>query len=167
MDPEVDDERLQVGASRTFVHYIYQWEGLPYGQLTVYDFLKDASGNMITDVNGMPQKGELVPLGPGTAPTFGGWSNNFRYKNFIADFLIDYQFGGWIGSGTEFGGIATGLSPYTLTGRGVGIGTVSAEDLNTYYEYISDNIGIASAFKSDFIKLRQVSVGYNFPVGMA
>ena len=163
LDPEVNDEKLQVGASRTFVHYIYQWEGLPYGQLTVYDFLKDASGNIIPDANGMPQKGKLVPLGPGTAPTFGGWSNNFRYKNFIADFLIDYQYGGWIGSGTEFGGIATGLSPYTLTGRGVGIGTVSAEDLNTYYEYISDNIGIASAFKSDFIKLRQVSVGYNVP----
>ncbi len=164
LDPEVDDERLQVGASRTFVHYIYQWEGLPYGQLTVYDFLKDGSGNIIPDANGMPQKGELVPLGPGAAPTFGGWSNNFRYKNFFADFLIDYQYGGWIGSGTEFGGIATGLSPYTLKGRGVGIGTVSAEDLNTYYEYISDNIGIASAFKSDFIKLRQVSIGYNVPV---
>jgi hypothetical protein len=105
-------------------------------------------------------------LGPGTAPTFGGWSNNFRYKNFVADFLIDYQFGGWIGSGTNFGGIAAGLSKYTLPGRGVGIGTIAAENVNTYYEYISDNIGIASCFKSDFIKLRQVSLGYNFPAAI-
>jgi hypothetical protein len=58
------------------------------------------------------------------------------------------------------------LSPYTLTGRGVGIGTVSAADINTWYEYISDNIGMPSAFRSDFIKLRQVSVGYNFPAAL-
>jgi TonB-linked SusC/RagA family outer membrane protein len=166
LDPEINDEKLQVDNSRTFVHWIYQVEGLPYGQVTVYDFLKDESGEKIVDVNGMPQKGDLVHLGPGTAPTFGGWSNNFRYKNFIADFLIDYQFGGWIGSGTDFGGIAAGLSKYTLPGRDVGIGTVSAADVNTYYEFISDNIGIASAFQSDFIKLRQVSVGYNVPLAV-
>ena len=105
-------------------------------------------------------------MGPGQAPTFGGWANYFRYKNFVADFSIDYQFGGWIGSGTEFGGIASGLSKYTLPGRGVGIGKVKAEDVNTYYEFISDNIGIISTFRSDYIKLRQMSVGYSFPASM-
>ena len=95
LDPEVDNESLQVSNSRTFVHYIYQVEGLAYGQLTVYDYLKDAAGNKILDSNGLPQKAAtMTNLGPGTAPTIGGWSNNFRYKNFIADFLIDYQFGG-------------------------------------------------------------------------
>lgn len=167
LDKEVDNEKMLTGQSRTFVHYIYQMEGKPYGQLTVYDFLKDANGNILQDANGIPQKSaEMVPLGPGTAPTFGGWSNNFRYKNFVADFLIDYQFGGWIGSGTNFGGIAAGLSKYTLPGRETGIGTLAAADVNTYYEYISDNIGIASAYKSDFIKLRQVSFGYNFPAAI-
>jgi len=166
LDPKVNNEKLYVSGNRTMVQMIYQYEGLPYGQVSVYDFKRDESGKMTVDANGIPEKGEIIPLGPGQAPTFGGWANNFRYKNFVADFSIDYQFGGWIGSGTEFGGIAAGLSKYTLPGRGVGIGKVKAEDVNTYYEFISDNIGIISTFRSDYIKLRQMSVGYNFPASM-
>jgi TonB-linked SusC/RagA family outer membrane protein len=166
LDPEVNNEKLFVAGNRTMVQMIYQYEGLPYGQVTVYDFQRDSNGKMVVDDNGIPIRGGLVPLGPGQAPTFGGWANNFRYKNFFLDFSIDYQFGGWIGSGTDFGGIASGLSKYTLPGRGVGIGKVKAEDVNTYYEYISDNIGIVSAFRSDYIKLRQVSLGYNVPASV-
>lgn len=163
LDPEVDDERLYADGNRTMVQMIYHYEGLPYGQVTVYDFMRDESGEIVLDDNGIPQRGDLVPMGPGQAPTFGGWANNFRYKNFVADFSIDYQFGGWIGSGTEFGGIAAGLSKYTLPGRETGIGKVKPEHVNTYYEFISEHIGIVSTFKSDFIKLRQVSLGYNVP----
>ena len=165
-DPEIDDQQMKTSESRTRCHYIYQIEGLPYGQIMAHDYARDASGNITLDANGLPERGELMPWGSGVAPTTGGWLNNFRYKNFVADLLIDYQFGGYMASGTSMGAYATGLHKETLVGRDVGIGSVSHEDLHLYYERISASIGGETVYESDFIKLRQMSVGYNFPKAM-
>ena len=166
VDPENDEERLQTGRGRSLVHWIYQVEGMPYGQIMANDYLRDEGGNILLDDNGLVQLGELMPWGSGVAPTTGGWSNNFRFKNFVADFLIDYQFGGYIASGTSMGAYAAGLHKNTLVGRGVGLGVVAPEDLNLYYERIANQIGGETVYKSDYVKLRQLSVGYNFPRAM-
>ena len=166
VDPETDDEQMRTAEGRSRVHYIYQVEGLPYGQIMARDYERDDDGNIVLDANGLPVVGELITWGSGVAPTTGGWLNNFKYKNFVADLLIDYQFGGYIASGTSMGAYATGLHKNTLVGRDVGIGIVSHEDLNLYYERISASIGGQTVYKSDYIKFRQLSVGYNFPSAM-
>ncbi len=164
VDAEDKHERMQMEESRSLVHWIYQVEGMAYGQVMAYDYLRDASGKILLDANGLPQQGtELLPWGSGVAPTNGGWTNTFRYKNFTADILVDYQFGGHIASGTNFGAYAAGLHKATLVGRGTGLGVLSNNDLHLYYETIANNIGAVTVYKSDFIKLRQISIGYNFP----
>ncbi|MCD4769515.1 MAG: TonB-dependent receptor, partial [Bacteroidales bacterium] len=166
-DPENDEEMFRTERGRSLVHDIYQVEGLPYGQIMAYDYEYDGSGNIVVDAGGLPVRGpERVAWGSGVPTMTGGWLNNLRYKDFVADFLIDYQFGGFVASGTNMAAYAAGLHKETLVGRETGLGIVSHADLNLYYERIGNQIGGATVYKSDFIKLRQISLGYTFPSAM-
>ena len=157
--------------------------GEPFGLIVGVSYNRDDAGNIIYDIDsdGVPiaQEGERKKLGEGVAPLSLGWSNTFRYKDFSLGFLIDGKFGGQLLSGTNALGYSTGLHKATLEGRENGLEvsgidgdtglpfttTVAPEDLQTYYGRISR---IAEEFveDSDYIKFRELSIGYTLPEAM-
>ncbi|MGB0879015.1 MAG: SusC/RagA family TonB-linked outer membrane protein [Polaribacter sp.] len=150
-----------------------------FGSLYGVSYERDANGTIMYNIDGdgVPRavEGARKLLGQGVPPTTIGFSNSFKYKDFSLNVLIDGKFGGQIFSGTNTLLYRNGLHQDTaenreaLTVSGIDAATgdpftttVAPENLAIYYGEIAD---IAEEFveDSDFIKLRQLSVGYNVP----
>ena len=174
------DGAIGLGAPRTRNIDVRQIVGEDYGTLFGVSYERDDSGAIIYDIDGdgvpLARQGERKILGSGVPPLTLGFSNSFTYKNFTLNFLIDGKFGGQIFSGTNSVAYGNGLHKGTLDGRDGGLTvtgidgatnstfttTVAPENLQTYYSRIS---GIAEEFvsDSDYIKFRQLSLGYSIP----
>ena len=146
--------------------------GKPITQIMAYDYLRDANGNIIIGSDGIPKRGNFIPMG-GTMPTlYGGITNSFNYKQFSFSFLIDYRFGNKILSATEYYSYVLGLNKATLIGRETGIvadGVLENGQKNVinvpayaYYPELATNISTLSVLNGSFVKLRQATLGYNF-----
>lgn len=120
-------------------------------------------------------------IGNITPDWIGGLRNKFTYKNLAMSFLIDTQQGGDIFSLDMYYGLATGLYKETAAGniRETGIlnpGVALDGSANTVVTQkpgaFSNNYGYmaqpAKAFIYDasYVKLREVSISYNFPKKM-
>jgi len=164
---------MDMAESRTTVGFIQNRLGLPAYQVMVSDFKRDAKGNLELNASGFPQPAsELTAAGTSIHPTTGGWNNQFMFKNFALEFLIDYKYGAVIYSGTNAAAYSYGLHKETLNGRETGI-SVTGVDANgaaltktitaqQYYGALS-NISIVQTYKADFIKMRSLSLSYNIP----
>lgn len=146
--------------------------GKPITQIMAYDYLRDANGNVIIGSDGVPKRGNFIPMG-GTMPTlYGGIINSFSYKQFTFSFLVDYRFGNKILSATAYYSYVQGLNKATLVGRETGIvadGVLENGQKNTikvpayaYYPELATNISALSVLNGSFIKLRQATLGYSF-----
>jgi hypothetical protein len=117
-------------------------------------------------------RGDLVPMGSGIANLYGGFNNDFNFKNFNLSFLIDYKFNNKILSATEYYSYNRGLNQATLAGRETGVvadGVTEGGAVNTvvvpayeYYPKLATNISALSVLDGSFIKFRQLSLGYTF-----
>ncbi|MBJ6367432.1 SusC/RagA family TonB-linked outer membrane protein [Snuella sedimenti] len=154
--------------------------GEAYGTIVGVSYERDNNGNIIYEIDGdgvpLAVLGARKILGEGVPPLTLGLSNTFRYKDFSLSFLIDGKFGGQVFSGTNTSLYGNGLHKVTLEGRENGLSvtgidvdtgnefttTVAPENLATYYGRIND---IAEEFveDADYIKFRQLSIGYTFP----
>lgn len=141
--------------------------GLPGPQIRAYDYLYDAGGNIVVNSAGIPQRGEFRNYGSVLPTHYGGWNNEFNYKGISFSFLIDYNFGNKVLSATEYYSQFRGLHQNTLVGREGGVTTneitASAEN---YYQGLVQNVTSTSVVDGDFIKLRQLTLGYTFPQEM-
>ncbi|WP_420321317.1 SusC/RagA family TonB-linked outer membrane protein [Flagellimonas sp.] len=184
-----NDEDAPIGLEepRTRNVRIMQIPGERYGVIFGTSYVRDNDGNIVYDIDsdGTPiaRQGERKILGDGVPPWTLGFTNSIRYKNFNLNFLIDGKFGGQLFSGTNTTAIGTGLHKATLEGRESGLSvtgidgstfnadtgtgtsftaTVAPENLSTYWGRVND---IAEEFveDSDYIKFRQLSLGYTFP----
>lgn len=149
--------------------------GQPYGQIVGYKYKTDENGNRVFDEKGLPMRSdEQEILGDGVYKLTGGFRNDFSYKDFSLSFLLDFKFGAKLFSGTNYNLYSTGLHKNTLEGREGGIvgkgvnesgqvNTVNV-DAQTYWQYIASQ-GITEEFvyNADFIKLRELSIGYSLP----
>lgn len=168
----------------------FQLLGEDWGQLYGNGIKRNASGIAVVDPNtglfvSNPNKeyGSIVPK------TTGGLINTLSYKNFTFSFSLDYQVGGKFFSLSETWGHYSGLFEATAEtndkgynvrdavgdGGGVHVVAVSSADEKTVVDMYVDaqtyfhqfyNSQIAEPFVHDltFVKLREVSVGYNIPV---
>ncbi|MEX2369764.1 MAG: SusC/RagA family TonB-linked outer membrane protein [Bacteroidales bacterium] len=172
---EVDN--LSVGSpTRTVNGWIYHFEGKPFGMIAGYKAKRDESGNVIYDrTSGTPVQSELQILGKGVPPLLMGIQNSLFFGNFSMSFLIDGKFGGSLYSGTNDHAYYWGKHQNTVQNniREEGITltgvdrdgepfnrTVSAQD---YYQSIAFSITDEFVYNSDFIKFRELSVGYSLP----
>ena len=160
LTPEEDDENVRVEESRTRNAYIEHVEGLPYSQIMGFEYARDESGNIVLNDNGLPTRGDLVPLGTGVHPTSIGISNTLTYKDLSLSFLIDSKSGGYIYAATNAYGYFRGLHKNTLEGRETGLGDIAAEDVEDYYQSIAFNVSEEFVQKADFIKLRELVFSY-------
>lgn len=166
--------------------YIYHQVGEPYGIIKGYSYERNDKGEIIYNDYGFPVKGEIKKLGESVHPWTLGFSNNFEYKGFTLNILLDAKFGGSILSGTNNNVYSYGKHKATLEGRdgknvisvpqmgdipaiiGKGVkadGTPNDTKVQTmdYYMYIANNITEEFVYDASFIKLRELSFGYKFP----
>ncbi len=173
---------------RTRTVYIKHIVGRPFGMITGYVQPKDAAGNRMYTSEGKVVQGTTYEiLGNGVADLTGGVNNSFTYKHINVSFLIDFKAGGDIYSGTNVRLLQSGLSKESLIGRdgtmqitgvfqdgttntdgtphytGVETRTLSVEQAENYWGSVGDRDEAHFVYNASFIKLRQVTVGYDLP----
>ncbi|MEL6676951.1 MAG: SusC/RagA family TonB-linked outer membrane protein [Bacteroidota bacterium] len=166
---------IQVGESRTRNAYIQHRTGHPYSAIVGYRYARDEAGQMILDpATGLPTRtSALEILGYGNNPFTGGVLNELSWKGVNLSFLIDFQAGGDIYTATNAYAYFRGLHQATLEGRegGVPVNGVDSEgnpvsmnaDAEDYYQRIAFNITEEFVNPADFVKLRQLTLGYSIP----
>lgn len=168
---------MQMATSVNNYAYINSIEGSTYGSIVGTTKVRDANGNIVYDpTTGFAVKSALQELGKGVPPLTMGFTNEFRYKNFSLNFLLDGKFGNKVFSIMEVYAIRLGKLKETLPGRDNGLTitgvtakgdaysrTIAKEDLRTYYD---NDKNYTELFLHDgsFVKLRQVIISYNIPV---
>ncbi|QDK79287.1 SusC/RagA family TonB-linked outer membrane protein [Spirosoma sp. KCTC 42546] len=156
--------------------YINSIEGSSYGTIVGTTRVRDAKGNIVYDpTSGFAQKSALQELGKGVPPLTMGLTNEFRYKNFSLNILLDGKFGNKVFSVMEVYANRMGKLKRTLDGRENGLTltgvtptgdtytrTVAKENLRVYYD---NDKNYTDLFLHDgsFVKLRQVIFSYNIP----
>lgn len=149
--------------------------GEEYGVIMGTNYVYDDNGNRLVDEKGLYIASDGNEVIGHIFPDFtGGWSNSFRFHNFDMNFQLDFSKGGKYHSTTYLYGRYCGMLEETAANnvRETGIisegytqeGTpntqvVSARD---YYENVYTGPAAQNLLKSDYIKLREVSIGYTF-----
>ncbi|HEY3402627.1 MAG TPA: SusC/RagA family TonB-linked outer membrane protein [Ohtaekwangia sp.] len=158
-------------------------EGLAMNQLYTRTYLRNEEGEILVTPTGRLRASTGGPVGTGYFPIgssipkyTGGWTNTFSYKNLTLGVFIDYKFGGMVMSSTLLNMTRQGHSKMSLGGREGGLiidGVYDSGEPNTsvipvaslqghYSDYRNLQIGDPFVFKSDFVKLRTISLSYNF-----
>lgn len=182
LSPGVNTLVLGSGDPARFGNFsINQIVGQEYGQLMGFKYLRDDQGNKIFGDDGLPLRTDnLESLGSGVYKTTGGFSNDFRFKNFTLSSLFDFKFGAKIYSVTNAQLASMGLHKNTLAGREggyIGEGVTEdgsknavAVDAQVYWQAISgetgegvDNIEEEYVYDASFIKLRSAALSYTLP----
>ncbi|MBR1462016.1 MAG: SusC/RagA family TonB-linked outer membrane protein [Prevotella sp.] len=149
--------------------------GEEYGVIMGTNYVYDDNGNKLVDEDGfyIPTDGNVV-IGNIFPDFTGGWTNTFRYKNFDLGFQLDFSKGGQYFSTTYMWGMYCGMFEETAANnvRETGIiseGYTEAGVPNTtvipardYFENFYSGPAAQSLLKSDYLKLREVSIGYTF-----
>ncbi len=176
------------GTGNEFLGELRYTEGLPMNQLYTRTYRRDANGRIVVNdqgrllastgtTPGAEKTNGFLPVGSSIPKHVGGWSNTFAYKNLSLGVHIDYKFGGTVLSSTHLNMLRQGHSILSLEGRregedglvfpGVYVdsgepNTTVVSNLQSFYaDYRNLQIGDPFTFKSDFVKLRNVSLSYN------
>ena len=158
--------------------------GERYGALFGTSFVRDGNGAIVHElVNGYPRPkidNSRKILGFGVAPQQIGIGASFRYKSWDASVLVEGKSGGQIYSGTNATMMGTGAHKMTIPAGGREAGFVPngvMEDgspvtisipqgqQSAYWGRYND-AAEAGIYDSDYMRLRQLRIGYNFPSDM-
>lgn len=145
-------------------------------------------GQIIHNSTGTPLRDSELKLQGNYNPDWMlGIQNTFAYKNFNLGFLFDIRYGGIVVSRTKTIGSTSGQLEETLLGRengydltveGNGIispgviqnadgsftpNTIKITSRNWHNRYYERNNVEAAKYDASYIKLREVTLGYNFP----
>ena len=150
--------------------------GQPYGQIYGTDFTYDANGNKIVDADGMyVATSQKKSLGTITPDYNMGIRNTFRYKNISLSALIDIQKGGNYFSTTHMWGMYSGMLEESAANgvreNGILLDGVFADgtpnnqvvDGQDWAKGHYGGVDKLNVFDSDYFKLREVTLSYNFP----
>jgi TonB-linked SusC/RagA family outer membrane protein len=144
-------------------------------------------GQVVLDENGHYVKSENVKFGSVLPKYTGGVQNTVSYKNFVLAVNLDYQMGGKFFSLSDMWGSYSGLLARTATlndkgnsirdavSDGGGVHVVGVDvNKNTvdmyvdaqdyFHSMVSNNVFDEFIYDLTFVKLREVSIGYRFPV---
>lgn len=184
--PGVDNYKM---ASVPFGGSINAFVGKTYGAIMGTNYVFDKKGNKVVDADGRYVKTQQEEVLGSVMPDFNlGMHNTFRYKNFDMSFLLDWQKGGKYISIANMWGMYSGMLTET-TKNGIRengivldgvIGDVKFNADGTYevtntrvndvnisaQRYAHDFYSRPKAqnvFDADYIKLREVTLGYNIP----
>jgi TonB-linked SusC/RagA family outer membrane protein len=163
-------------------------EGKAYGQLRGYDFVYASDGQRVVQEDGTYLRtSQMTNLGSVLPDYLVGFQNSFKYKNFTLGFLIDARIGGNFFSQTYKVGMYSGILDRTAANNvredGIIVEGVKADvQFNPDGSYDVSNVRpndtrigaqawarneyngptTFSIFDATFVKLREVTFGYNF-----
>ena len=150
-------------------------EGGRIGDIYGTGYLRNDNGDFVIDDNGrFIADNNLQKLGNYNPDFTLGWNNNFTYKNWNLSFLFDWRQGGEIVSRTRALGNVGGQLAETafrpedgIIAQGVnqttGLpNTVSVSAESYYRQFYDRNHEENNIYDASFLKLRQLSVGYDF-----
>ena len=157
--------------------------GEKYGALYGSSYVRNDAGAIVHEmVNGIPipKIGARKILGFGVAPTSLGFGSSFRYKDFNASILVEGKTGGQIYSGTNAflirnghhkktvpaGGREAGFTPSGVMEDGSSITTSIPQAQQEDYYRRTYSIAEEAIQDSDYMRVRQLSIGYNVPSSM-
>ncbi len=175
----IEDNQMILGQSGT----VYQIAKIGGSSTALYGekFVRNEQGQIIYDKKtGVPIKnGELQYVGDATPKWRAGFTNEIKYKTLRFSFTIDGQYGGIVYSQSYHKMMEQGKLADSLPGRedgyiiGDGVvlnadGTYSQNttkaDVATYYgEYYRRANVESNSFEASYIKLRDVSLTFDFP----
>jgi len=185
------NDKLNVDEPRTRTVFISHIVGRPFGVITGLKQLRSPDGQLVFDANGTPiTDGQYYEIGSGVPDFTGGLNNEFTFRNINLSFLIDFKAGGDIFSGTNVRMTQAGFTKQSLLGRAgeaplVVSGVVqNGSDANgdpiyepftktltpgeaeNYWSQLGERAAEPFIYDASFVKLRQVTLGFNFPKAM-
>ena len=158
--------------------------GQPFGTLVGTGYVRDAAGRITVDAQGLPLVAEDLNLGSVFPDLTGGLSSTWRVRNLRIGALLDVRRGGVVYSASNAWGSYSGQLASTVgtnangvdvrqpveAGGGILVDGVTADGSeNTIYvpaqDYYYHQLGIDEAYVYDasFVKLRELSLGYDLP----
>ncbi|QCR24282.1 SusC/RagA family TonB-linked outer membrane protein [Pontibacter sp. SGAir0037] len=188
MSPEYDVTRISVaGVWGSTMPYMVHQEGMRWGQI-YGNGIKRINGQPVLDENGLYVNDPNVFFGSVLPNHTGGIQNSFNFlKDFTLNVNIDYQVGGKFVSLSNMFGSYSGLTARTATindkgnpirdavadGGGVHVSGVNADgepvdyyvEAQDYFHGLNTNKTFDEfVYDLTFVKLRELSLGYNIPV---
>lgn len=177
LSPTSDQFLVAEYGGNEFLGRLYYEVGLPLNQLAARTYERDAQGRIQVNNNGFviaTSPSDYKYFGSALPKWTGGWTNTFRYKNLTLGVFFDFKTGGRIISSTALNGLRQGITKASLVGRdgtapipdaviqGTDTPAPAPSNLATYYAGFRNNqIGDPFIFKSDFIRLRNISLTYD------
>ena len=153
---------------------IYAVKGERYGSIVGSAYMRDANRNILVGSNGKPMLQSGQVLGHVEPDWTGSVGTTFKYKGVYLTAQLDIRQGGYLFNGTEELLDFYGVSAKTLereNGTTVFPGVTSAGTPNTTAIAINQNYynslpTEAYVYKNNWVKLREISLGYSFrPAG--
>lgn len=161
-----------------FLGELHYTVGLPMNQLYTRTYLRDVNGDiLLSDAGRLLATPDYKPVGSSLPKHTGGWNNTLVYKNITLGVFMDYKLGGTVLSSTYLNMTRQGFSKLSLEGRREGEAGLTfpglirstglrnenvVTDLQGFYgDYRNLQIGDPFIFKSDFVKLRSISLSYD------
>ena len=166
------------GTGNEFLGELHYTVGMSMNQLYTRTYKRNENGDILVRNDGrLRASDDFIPVGTSIPPHTGGWTNTFTYKNLTLGVFVDYKLGGTVLSSTNLNLTRQGMTELSLNGRREGENGVVFPGINEdtgqpntaaytnlqgfYGDYRNFQIGDPFTFKSDFIKLRNVSLSYN------
>ena len=153
-------------------------KGEPYGSIRGFRYQRDEQGNILVE-DGYPlSESDLSVLGNIQPRWTGGWGNQFSYRNFSVNTLLDIRRGGQLYSVTNMFGEYAGVLASTVRGReedwnkpgvlvqGIDVATNQPNAVRIPAELYYHNLfGYTENYVYDagYVKLRELRVSYNVP----
>lgn len=150
---------------------IFAVQGERYGIIIGTGYQRDASGNILVDIDGFPLFADGLRLGYVEPDWTGGIRNTLSFKNFTLDFLVDTRQGGFLYNGTEelldFYGVSkkteTREQDYIFPGVKESDGKVNDIVVKrdaTWWNFAQGNEEYV--YENNWVKLREANLSYNF-----
>jgi len=151
--------------------------GGSFGDFWGSTFQRDASGTIIVDANGRPQRDLDGYIGNNSPKSIIGWHNTVSYKDLSLSLAVDGRFGGQVIAGTKGYLDSFGVSRESADARdrgGVDVPAVLSDGTpwagllpaDEWYKGVGNRDGIieGQVYNATNIRLREVSLGYRLPV---
>jgi hypothetical protein len=182
-DPETHQKLTSYNITSIWSLTIDAIPGEAWGAMRGATFQRDNNGAIVVGADGLPKYNSTPSIVGNITPDWvGGITNNFSYKDFHLNFLLDVRKGGDIMSVTQWFGYQSGVLESTAAGgvreNGLVVGKDVLQNENVVKENGSKNdIRVVaqdyfhslwggketSIIDGSFIKLRQIELGYAFP----
>lgn len=180
----VDYYRLQTAPFKVEVGAMV---GEEYGVIMGTDYVYDDNGNKVINEDGSYAYTDGNKNIGSIFPDFtGGWTNTFQYKGFDLSVLLDFSKGGHYFSVSHLWGMYSGMLEESAAfnengknirdavtdGGGILLEGVKADgSVNTtrmeghaYAQQFNSGPAAQNVFKSDYVKLREINLGYTIPL---